>query len=121
MMNIESVKRDYRQLNSDLKGMFAFVRAVPEFLRDPITLQRAEEEIKRDLDCREENFLALARARIYRDPGSPYLKLLKLARCQYSDLQTQFRRSGLEATLKQLAGEGVYLTADEFKGKKEVV
>ena len=60
-------------------------------------------------------------------PGStdarvvPTSNCLNFARCEYSDLQTQVRRFGLEETLKQLAGEGVYLTADEFKGKKEVV
>ena len=53
MMNLETVKRNYWQLNSDLKGMFALVRAVPEFFSERITLQRAEEEIKRDLDQRE--------------------------------------------------------------------
>ena len=84
-------------------------------------MQRAEEEIKRDLDQREEKFLDLVRARIYERPSSPYLQLLKLVRCEYSDLRTQIRRFGLEGTLIQLAGEGVYLTSDEFKGKKEVV
>ena len=121
MTNLESLKRNFRQLNSDLKGMFTLVRAVSEFFSERLTLQRAEEEIERDLDCREEKFLELARARIYGCPTSPYLKLLKFARCEYSDLQTHVHRFGLEATLKQLAGEGVYLTADEFKGKKEVV
>ena len=33
----------------------------------------------------------------------------------------QVRRSGIEATLKQLAREGVYFTSEEFKGKKEVI
>jgi hypothetical protein len=121
MMNIGTVRSNYRQLNSDLKGLFALVRAVPEFFSERITLQRAEEEIKRDLGRREETFLESTRARIYERPSSAYLKLLKLARCEYSDLRAQVRRFGLEETLKQLAAEGVYLTADEFKGKKEVV
>ena len=33
----------------------------------------------------------------------------------------QVRRFGVEATLKQLAREGVYFTSEEFKGKKEVI
>ncbi|HEX9442830.1 MAG TPA: hypothetical protein VGA73_01865, partial [Candidatus Binatia bacterium] len=63
----------------------------------------------------------LARARIYADPASPYLRLLKIAGCEFSDLQAGVLAQGLEATLTRLAGEGVYLTADEFKGKKDVV
>jgi len=57
------------------------------------------------------------------DSGTPFVdaQLLKHAGCELSDLQTQFHRHGLEETLVRLAGEGVYLTSDEFKGKKEVV
>ena len=62
MMNLETVKRNYRQLRSDLKGVFSLVRAVPEFFSEQITLQRAEKEIKRDLDHREQTFLDLVRA-----------------------------------------------------------
>ncbi|HEY7320988.1 MAG TPA: hypothetical protein VIE89_25770 [Candidatus Binatia bacterium] len=121
MMHFGSAKRNCRQLNSDLKGMLALMRAVPEFFSERLNLQRAQEEIKRDLDHREEKFLSLVHAQIYGRADSPYLKLLKLARCEFSDLRTQVRRFGLERTLKQLAEEGVYLTADEFKGKKEVL
>jgi len=101
--------------------MLAFATALPGFFRERITVQSAEEQIKRMLDRREETFLALARARIYESPTSPYLPLLKLAGCEFADLQSQVHRYGLEETLEQLAREGVYLTSDEFKGKKPVV
>ena len=101
--------------------MFTLAKAVPEFFSEQITLQRAEEEIKKALDHREERFLDVARTRIYERPSSPYTKLLKLAGCEFSDLQIQVRRHGVEETLRQLAREGVYLTSEEFKGKKEVV
>jgi len=120
-MSFETLKRNYSQLRSDLKGMFTLAKAVPEFFSEQITLQRAEEEIKKALDHREERFLDVARTRIYERPSSPYTKLLKLAGCEFSDLQIQVRRHGVEETLRQLAREGVYLTSEEFKGKKEVV
>jgi hypothetical protein len=63
----------------------------------------------------------LADSQIYGSPNSPYLKLLRHAGCDLSDLDRQVRRHGLEPTLAKLAGEGVYLTSDEFKGKSEVV
>jgi hypothetical protein len=100
--------------------MFALARALPEFLRERLTVERAEEQTKRALDRREESFIELARARIYENPGSPYLRLLKIAGCEFSDLRAEVDRRGLEPTLERLAGEGVYLTSDEFKGKKEV-
>jgi hypothetical protein len=61
------------------------------------------------------------RTRVFESPGSPYLKLLKYAGCEYSDLRTYVHIHGLEKTLERLATEGVYLTSAEFKGKSEVV
>ena len=116
-----SLKENYRQVKSELRSIkrtLVLAAALPRFFRHPITVQQAEEEIKRLLDTRVERFLELARTQIYECPGSPYLKLLKHAGCELSDLQTQFHRHGLEETLVRLAGEGVYLTPDEFKGKK---
>src|SRR5262249_31665400 len=38
-----------------------------------------------------------------------------------ADLCNHVRQHGLERTLERLAREGVYLTADEYKGKRDVV
>jgi hypothetical protein len=84
-------------------------------------VEQAQEEIKKALDGREEGFLELVRTQIYERRTSPYLRLLKLAGCEFSDLQVHVHSHGLEKTLDQLARQGVYLTSDEFKGKKEVV
>lgn len=122
MAGLNALKRDLWQLESHLlRGRLSLAVGVRDFVRERITVPRAEEEIKRLLDRRDETFLELVRTRIYARPGSPYHKLFTLAGCEFSDLQTHIRRHGLEGTLEQLAREGVYLTADEFKGKKEVV
>ena len=123
MTNINGLKTHYQQLRSNLdrvKRTLALVAALPQFLRERITVQRAEEEIKRALNSREDRFLELVRTQVYERPSSPYLRLLKYAGCEFSDLRTYIHQYGLEGTLEQLAREGVYLTADEFKGKKEV-
>ncbi|MGH7824165.1 MAG: hypothetical protein ACREQ7_03185 [Candidatus Binatia bacterium] len=86
-----------------------------------MTQQLAEEEIKIALSARDTTFLELVRSRIYERPNSAYRKLLKHAGCDFSDLRACIGRHGLDDTLKRLAREGVYLTAAEFKGKKEVV
>ena len=118
------LKKGYSQFRSDLaaaRGMLLLVADLRRFLRERMTLKQAEEEIKRAVDSRQENFLELLRTKVYERPSSPYLKLLKIAGCEYSDLRTEVRRYGLEEALHRLATEGVYLTSDEFKGKKEVV
>ena len=126
MINRGVFQKHYGRLRSDItrvqpKQILALATALPGFFRDRLTVASAEEQIRRMLDRREETFLALARTRIYESPTSPYLPLLKLAGCEFADLQTHVHRSGLEKTLEQLAREGVYLTSDEFKGKKPVV
>jgi hypothetical protein len=119
-MNAAMLQRDLSQLGSDIRGMLRLVKAVPGFFRERVTLERAKEEIKRGLDRREERFLEIVRSQIFERPKSPYLRLLALAGCEFSDLQAQVRRCGIEDTLAQLAREGVYLSSAEFKGKKEV-
>jgi hypothetical protein len=118
------LEKSFVQLKADVSERinqnYRLARALPAFLRDPITPAQAEERIRGLLDDRERRFLELARTRIYACPTSPYFKLLRSAGCQLADLDGQVRRHGLEATLGALAREGVYLTAEEFKGKVDV-
>jgi len=100
--------------------MVGLVRPLREFFKDRVTLQQAEEEIKRALETRERRFLDLMQLQVYQNPKSPYLKLLKHAGCEYGDIERQAQRHGLETTLERLAAEGVYVSAEEFKGKKEL-
>jgi hypothetical protein len=117
-------KAIYRRLKADalkIGNAIAVAAALPRFFREQITPQQAEEEAKRLLDTRVERFLELIRGRIYECPGSVYLALLKHAGCEFGDLQRQVGHYGLEETLVKLASEGVYLTSDEYKGKKDVI
>jgi hypothetical protein len=119
-----TLKDNYQQLWSDLakiRTAFAMAAALPKFFSERVTLQQAEEQIKSLLDSRVERFFDLVRTQIYDRPDSPYRKLLKHAGCEFADLQTHVQRYGLEKTLAKLAGEGVYFTSDEFKGKTDVV
>ncbi|MDH3444902.1 MAG: hypothetical protein OEN50_13315 [Deltaproteobacteria bacterium] len=116
-MNYHQLKSDFVNLNSIL----SLAAALPRFFRERITLQQAEEEVKRLLATQVARFLEMACAQIYQRPGSPYSRLLKYAGCEFADLENSMNRHGLENTLAKLAGEGVFLTSDEFKGKTEVV
>jgi hypothetical protein len=58
-----------------------FTRDVPRFLRKPISLEAAREQLLRDLASRQERFLAVADRAIYARPKSPYARLLKNAGC----------------------------------------
>ncbi|MGH7824584.1 MAG: hypothetical protein ACREQ7_05355 [Candidatus Binatia bacterium] len=124
MPAVGAARAKYSQLTSDwnkVKGTLALITSLREFLRDRVTVEQAEKEIKRSLENREERFLELIRTRVYECPGSPYLTLLKFSGCEFSDLRAHIHGHGLENTLELLARAGVYLSSDEFKGKKEVV
>jgi hypothetical protein len=118
-------KRNYRnrwfEARDRLRQDLRLARALPAYLSQRVTVEMAEEEIKKALETRGERFLELVRSQVYARPDSPYRKLLEIAGCEFADLQAHVRRDGLDKTLERLAAQGVYLTSDEFKGKKEVV
>jgi hypothetical protein len=109
------------RLQTALTGMVGLGRSLPTFFRNPITPENAKEAIRAAVERRGESFLEIACTLIYENPQSPYLRLLKAARCEFSDLCILVRGEGLERALVRLAAEGVYFDAEEYRGMKEVV
>lgn len=87
------------------------------YVKRPLTLTQAFDNVKRRMDNRERNFLDVTRVLIYNNPYSPYRKLLLWAGCKYEDLKESIRHKGIEKTLEKLRDEGVYITLEEFKSK----
>jgi hypothetical protein len=102
----------------DLRTGARFLWQVPWFLRHPLTFEEARATLRRRLEHREADFLALAKHAIYEYSPSPYRALLGLAGCEYGDLARLVRRDGVEGALGTLLPQGVYLTGDEFKGRR---
>ncbi len=105
----------------DFATSLRFATALPHFLHQHLSLDEAKAVIARRLDAREDNFLSLVRRAIYQCERSPYLALLKLAGCDWPDLEQMVRTRGLESTLTQLREAGVYVTFEEFKGHEPIV
>ena len=91
-----------------------------KFLREPITLEQSRQIVRQRLMEREKNLLAIVKRAVYENEKSPYLKLLRLAGCEYGDFERMVRSDGVENTLGKLREEGVYVTQEEFKGMKEI-
>ena len=73
--------------------MFArFPFALRRFLSETLTIERAREIVRARLEQREENFLRLMERGVYAHPNSPYLGLLKNARCELGDLRALVMR-----------------------------
>ncbi len=102
---------NYFRLAFDLRG----------FLKETLTLEQCREIVRRRIEEREKNFLDIVERGIYRNEKSPYSKLLELAGCEFGDIRSAVLRYGIEETLQRLYESGVYLTYEEFKGRKDVV
>ncbi len=94
---------------------------LPGFLRAPVRPDRARAILRDRLERREEAFLNLMRRSVYDFPESPHRQLLAGIGCGYEDLARLVGREGLEGALHALFRQGVYLTVNEFKGRKPIV
>jgi hypothetical protein len=70
---------------------------------------------------READFLAIATQLVQARSSSPYRELLRLAGCELGDLARLVRQDGIEGALRKLLRHGVYLTIDEFKGRRPAI
>jgi hypothetical protein len=105
----------------DLIAGTRFLVTLPAFLRRPLTPAEAHAILRERLDRRAADFLSLMRTAVYDHPPSPYRSLLRVAGCQFGDLEDLVRREGVEGALGALYRAGVYLTVDEFKGRRVLV
>jgi hypothetical protein len=104
-----------------LKTFAQFPVALRRFARHRLTLDEAKRIVGERMERREETFLQIVARGIYEHPSSPYLALLRMAGCELGDLRDTIRRKGLEETLRALREVGVYVTFEEFKGRKPIV
>ncbi len=105
----------------DLIVTARFLARLPAFLRTPIPIPEARAILRRRLAQREADFLTLLRRAVYAHPASPYRRLLRLAGCEYGDLERLVGQDGVESALRTLYRTGVYLTVEEFKGRRPVI
>jgi hypothetical protein len=102
-------------------AMFArFPFALRRFLQHRLMLDEAKAIVAERMDKREDNFLRIVERSIYSYPASPYLPLLRMAGCELGDLRKLVKQKGLEGALRELRAAGVYITFEEFKGRKPI-
>lgn len=95
-----------------------FFLNLPRYLRHPLTDAEARARLLAGVASRETAFLEKLRLDILPYPDRPYAQLLRCAGCEFGDIETLIAREGLDKTLATLFRAGVYLTIDEFKGRK---
>jgi hypothetical protein len=90
-------------------------------LRRPLDIAESRAVLEARLARREADFLWILRHTVYDRPGSPYRQLLEWAGCAYGDVERLVRLDGVEGALRALYRGGVYLTVDEFKGRRRAI
>lgn len=105
----------------DLAMFRRFCAGLPNFFRNTIDLQQARVLLKDQYRVREQSFLATIAGAVYARSESPYRKLLAWAGAQLGDVQSLVKHDGIESALGRLKDAGVYLTFDEFKGRKPIL
>lgn len=106
---------------SDAIGLLRLARGVRLFLREPLSVEAAKAYVRDRMARREAIFISGLQRTVYGYPASPYLQLLREARCELGDVESLVGREGLEGALRRLREAGVYLTYEEFKGRKPAV
>jgi len=94
--------------------------ALPGYLRQPLAVEEAREIVRRRQERRVESFLEVVRRGVFGWEGSPYRRLLDGAACEFGDVEGLVAREGVEGALFRLLEAGVYLTVDEYKGRRAV-
>ena len=110
-------------MNETLEYAIMFARfpfAVRRFLTHRITLDDAKRIVRERMEQREANLLLAVTRGVYGHPSSPYLALLKHAGCELGDFRDLVARKGVDPALRQLREAGVYVTYEEFKGRKPI-
>ncbi|MDR7418507.1 MAG: hypothetical protein QN178_06320 [Armatimonadota bacterium] len=102
-------------------AQLSVVRSLTALIVRPCTPRSARALIRRRLRERRELFLATVRDCVWAYPASPYRQLMEAMGWTLDRLIEHVRRHGVEATLVALRDAGVYLTHDEFKGRRPVV
>ena len=106
---------------SDLVKYSRLALSLRTFLNNTISLEQSKQVISERLRNREQNFLTVIQRGVYQNPKSPYLKLLRSAGCEFGDIESLVSRDGVEGTLQNLYDNGVYLSTEEYKGRRDIV
>jgi hypothetical protein len=106
---------------ADAAAALGLAARLPRFLRRTLTPERARAVLERRLRTREADVLACLDAATHASPPGPYRALLRATGSELGDAARLVREHGVEGALERLAKAGVYLTADELKGRRPVV
>lgn len=97
---------------------FGFVTGLNRFLRHRLSPAECRELVRDRLRRRNESFLRLVEGAVFGHESSPYRSLFRLAGIGPEDIHRWVRQDGIEATLDRFYQKGIWVTLEEFKGRR---
>jgi hypothetical protein len=108
------------QVLADLRSFARYAWDLRGFLRRPLSPAECRRLVEERLRTREQSFLRVLEAGVFAQSASPYRALLEAAGIELGDVVQLVRSDGLEGALERLHDAGVYVTFDEFKGRRPI-
>lgn len=112
---------DVRFAISSLTAGAGFFGRLPLYLLRRLSPDQVRARIAERLQSRNERFLNRLRNDVYSHPEGVYYALLRHAGCEYGDIAAEVHANGIESALRMLFRAGVWISVDEFKGRKPVI
>lgn len=97
-----------------------YTRELPRFFGRTLTARQARRLITDQRLRRDASFIDLLEGAVYGGRPDPYRDLLAGAGIELGDVRALVAADGLEGALERLYDAGVYVTLDEFKGRKPI-
>jgi hypothetical protein len=104
----------------DARILARYVRRLPAFLRVSLTPEECHRAIESGLQMRERNLAVVIERAVFANPGSPYAALFSNAGIELGDALELIRDEGVEDALTRFYDAGVFVTLDEFKGRRSI-
>ncbi len=108
------------QLADEGRQYAQYVRGLWRFLSEPSDDEENRRRVARDLAGRGPAFLAHLRRAVYECPTSPYASLFEHAGLEPGDVEALVEEHDVEGALDRLHDAGVYVTIEEFKGRRPI-
>jgi hypothetical protein len=105
---------------SEFTTFTRFLTGLPGFLRQRMSPAEAHAIVRDRMSKREVNLLDTLERGVWSNPRSPYRALLRAAGCERGDLVKLVQAEGVEGALRKLREAGVYVTFEEFKGRRPI-
>ena len=102
-------------------GLARFALNLKPFLRQTSSIEEGKTVIRDRMQARDRALVEIVKRFVFDNHRSPYRKLFQAAGCELADVEKLTRQEGVEGSLQKLAQAGVYVTFDEFKGRRAAV